>query len=194
MTPIERLSEKSQALSALGVSKSATIVDIRAAYKRRALEVHPDHGNGSDEEFSTVSQAYHFLKDNAEELGILDSPLRPRPVSRRPSVRPCETQFSDDILAECRACLDDETDTSSHVSTMLHRIGRQLTYFVPAAPSNGMNKVAVPTGEIVDSRRAVPQVVPVPTNEISGGVYNVPGEICDVLFPGARSVQIRFAA
>ena len=44
------------------------------------------------------------------------------------------------------------------------------------------------------ARRAVPQVVPVPTNEISGGVYNVPGEICDVLFPGARSVQIRFAA
>ena len=80
------------------------------------------------------------------------------------------------------------------MSTILHRIGRKLTYFVPTRPANGKNDVVVPTGELVDTRRACPQVVEVDARDISGGVFDVPHELCEALFPGARSVKIHFAA
>ena len=117
-----------------------------------------------------------------------------RSVNPRPSVKPTETAFSDEIIAECQSVLCEDSKRAQHVSTILHRLGRKLTYFVPTAPANGLNEVAVPTGELVDHRHAVPQIVPVNTNEISAGVYDVPQELCEELFPGARSVKIRFSA
>ena len=194
MTPIERCSEKTHALSVLGLPKSATTADIRAAYKRLVLEKHPDHGQGSGEEFAAINDAYRFLKANADELGIRDAVARPRRVTSRPEIRPTETRFSDDVLAECASCLTGDAEGAGHVSTMLHRLGRKLTYFVPAAPAQGHNDVVVPTGELVDTRHAMPQVVPVEANQVSAGVYEVPADVCSTLFPGARSVQIRFAA
>lgn len=199
MTPIERLSEKSRALAVLGLPKTATILDIRAAYKRLVLEKHPDHSHGSGDEISGITEAYHFLKANADELGIKDAPVTHTPgrvsrVTSRPSIQPTETRFSDDVLAECQSRLTENADAAQHVSTMLHRLGRKLTYFVPAAPASGANAVVVPTGQLVDHRHAVPQVVPVDASQIAAGVYEVPAEVCSTLFPGARSVQIRFAA
>lgn len=194
MTPIERISEKSQALSILELPTSASLGDIRTTYKKLALEKHPDHGTGTSEEFSEITDAYKFLKANANELGIVDRPQRVTSQMMRPSVKPTETAFSDDIIEECKACIDGIEDESHHVSTILHRIGRQLTYFVPTIPANGNNEVVVPTGELVDTRHACPQVVPVDTREMSGGVYSVPRELCEDLFPGARSVKIRFSA
>ena len=44
----------------LGVLPGASQEVIRAAYKRRALEVHPDRG-GSDEAFRKVQDAYEQL-------------------------------------------------------------------------------------------------------------------------------------
>ena len=193
MTPIERLSEKAQALAVLSLAKSATTADIRTAYKRLVLEKHPDHGNGSADEMSRITQAYQFLKANADELGISDAPVPARQTTRRPSIQPTETLFTDDILAECESALSEQTGTMQHVSTMLHRLGRKLTYFVPTAPAKGTNDVVVPTGELVDTRRTVPQVVPVDASRISGGVYDVPSDVCSKIFPGARSVKIHFA-
>lgn len=194
MTPIQRISEKSQALDILSLGKTATTADIRAAYKVLVQEKHPDHGRGTSEEFAEINEAYQFLKKNAEELGIRDARVTTRTISRRPSIKPTETVFSNDVIAECQSCLDKDAGRAQHISTMLHRMGRKLTYFVPSAPANGTNEVVVPTGELVDHRHAVPQVVAVNTNDISAGVYDVPQDLCDELFPGARSVKIRFSA
>lgn len=194
MTPIQRISEKTQALDILSLGKNATTADIRAAYKLLVQEKHPDHGRGTSEEFAEINEAYQFLKQNAEELGIREARVTSRTINPRPSVKPTETVFSDEILAECQSCLDADSGRAQHVSTMLHRLGRKLTYFVPSAPANGMNEVVVPTGELVDHRHALPQVVAVRTNDIAAGEYTVPQELCDELFPGARSVKIRFAA
>jgi DnaJ homolog subfamily C member 7 len=46
----------------LGLMKDATEVEVKKAYKRAALEHHPDKG-GSDEMFQIVAEAYQFLSD-----------------------------------------------------------------------------------------------------------------------------------
>lgn len=192
MTPIERVSIKGRALSTLGLGGHATMADIRSAYRHLAFENHPDRNNGDSEAFTAISEAYHYLVDNADDLGITPIPAKPRRVSR-PAIQAVETQFSEDTLAECQASLADTTDASQHVSTQLYRKGRNLTYFVPTAMAQGENQVALPTGELIDGRRAHARVISVNTRDTSAGLYEVPAHLCAQHFPGARSVQIRFA-
>lgn len=45
----------------LGVSRDVTEPELKAAYRRRALETHPDHG-GDDEAFRRVLHAYEQAK------------------------------------------------------------------------------------------------------------------------------------
>ena len=195
MTPIERVTVKSRAFSDLGLGIQADLGAIRAAYRQLAFDKHPDRGRGTSEDFAAIADAYHFLVGNAQELGIRDAAAKaptPRRVSR-PSVRPSETQFSEQIMSECRALLDGTEDNPQHVPTHLHRTGRKLTYFVPTTAAKGINRVALPTGELVDARRVVPQVVSVDSRDMCGGVFEIPAHICARHFPGARSVHIRFA-
>jgi curved DNA-binding protein CbpA len=46
----------------LGVKANATIEDIKAAYKKRAKECHPDKG-GSNDEFAALSEAFEILSN-----------------------------------------------------------------------------------------------------------------------------------
>ena len=194
MTPIERVSEKSECLTILGLGANATVEDLRRAYKDLIFEKHPDQGHGAPEDIAEITEAYRFLKDHADELGIAATrPVRPA-VKARPRIQATETQFSEDVIRECKDCLDDAADHAQHISTMLHRMGRNLTYFVPTAAANGQNDVVVATGDLVDPRHAMPKVVPVKAKHLSAGVYDVPSEICQTMFPGARRVQIRFAS
>jgi hypothetical protein len=50
---------------ALGLSASATWTEIKTAYRKLALETHPDHG-GSDEAFCRVREAFEILKNRKE--------------------------------------------------------------------------------------------------------------------------------
>lgn len=48
----------------LGIKEDATDEEIKAAYKKRAKEAHPDKG-GSDEEMTQVTFAYEVLSDKS---------------------------------------------------------------------------------------------------------------------------------
>lgn len=192
MTPIERVSEKAQYLSTLGLSPNADLNAIRRAYKRLILEKHPDHGKGTADDVCQITQAYQFLKSNADDLGLEERPTRVTSIRTRPSVKPSETVFSKEVLEECKSHFSEDEENAQHVATMLHRTGRRLTYFVPNAPTKGGNVVVVATGELVDSRHAVPKVVMLHSRDVSNGVFTVPDTMCEDLFPGARSVQIQF--
>ena len=49
----------------LRISREASEADIRGAYRRRALQTHPDKG-GDEEEFKRVGAAYAVLSDEAK--------------------------------------------------------------------------------------------------------------------------------
>lgn len=48
----------------LGVSKSATADEIKRAYRKKALESHPDKNGGDDTKFKELGEAYEALKDS----------------------------------------------------------------------------------------------------------------------------------
>jgi DnaJ-class molecular chaperone len=47
----------------LGVSKDADLSEIKKAYRRLALETHPDKNNGDDTKFKCIQEAYETLSD-----------------------------------------------------------------------------------------------------------------------------------
>ena len=51
-----------QALRTLNISKDSTQDEIRAAYRRMALELHPDRNSGDGSEFKRITEAYNHLK------------------------------------------------------------------------------------------------------------------------------------
>ena len=50
----------------LGLSTSATLTEVKGAYRHRVKEVHPDHG-GDEDEFKRVREAYTRAKQHAAE-------------------------------------------------------------------------------------------------------------------------------
>ena len=48
----------------LGIKPGSTPEQIKRAFKKRALEVHPDRKNGNEEHFKLINDAYNKLKNN----------------------------------------------------------------------------------------------------------------------------------
>lgn len=194
MSPIDRVQRRSEMFSVLGVSRFSSKKDIRQAYRKLAFEKHPDRNPEAAPEFMAINEAYRYICDNAEELGIDDGsgPVRPR-SARRPQTKPTETNFDDATIAECEALLTSENpDAVHHVATSVYRLGRSLTYFVKTKLAPGLNAVVVPTGMLHDNRHVLPTILVFDKKETSIGLFEMTEEMCAQYFPGARSVQIRF--
>lgn len=195
MSPIDRVAQRAQAFTVLGVSASATRSDIRKAYRRLAFEKHPDQHPECSSEFAEIAEAYRFVCENADELGVEDQPkpVGPRRVSR-PTVRAEETDFDETTIAECHAlAATEDLPGTLHIASALYRVGRNLTYFVPNAPAKGINTIVVPTGVIHDTRRVLPKAFAVDSRDIVGGFHEMSADDCAEHFPGVRRLQVRFA-
>src|SRR3954470_5275621 len=53
----------------LGVNKSATAEEIKRAYRKLAMEHHPDKHGGDDAKFKELGEAYETLKDPGKRAG-----------------------------------------------------------------------------------------------------------------------------
>ena len=221
MTPIERMSIKSQALAVLGLNNTtATEDDIRLAYRACVRENHPDHCQGNANAFLRITEAFNFLRGetdvfNPNESTGSSTEENARPVSRtprptmdftpkprvrsatlsrpvsKPVVQETETKFSEIIL---RACKEELGDHDGFVATHQTRKGRGLTFLVPVKLLKNANKVAVPSGDLFDTRKTNPIVLNIYAADISEGSYKVPADVIDPHFPGAHRVEIRFIA
>ncbi len=63
----------------LGVSKSATADEIKRAYRKLAMQHHPDKHGGDDKKFKEIGEAYSVLSDtkkraNYDQFGSADGP------------------------------------------------------------------------------------------------------------------------
>ena len=74
----------------LGVAKTASADDIRAAYRKLAKKLHPDLNPGdkkSEEKFKEVSGAYDLLSDNEKrakfDAGVIDAAGNEKPQQRQ---------------------------------------------------------------------------------------------------------------
>jgi DnaJ-class molecular chaperone len=74
----------------LGVAKSASADDIRAAYRKLAKKLHPDLNPGdkkAEEKFKEVSGAYDLLSDNEKrakfDAGVIDAAGNEKPQQRQ---------------------------------------------------------------------------------------------------------------
>ena len=59
----EILSHADNYYAILGIPKTATLRDITKAYRKRALQTHPDKTNGDRRAFDKVAEAHHVLSD-----------------------------------------------------------------------------------------------------------------------------------
>lgn len=86
----------------LGVERSASAEEIKAAYRRRSSAAHPDKG-GSDDEMQAVNRAYETLSD-PERRKAYDE-------SGSDSLRaPIEQEARDALLQLFKAAIDHEAD------------------------------------------------------------------------------------
>lgn len=203
MSPIDRLSSRNQAFEVLGVTASTTRSDIRKAYRALAFKKHPDQHPECGNEFSRITEAYRFICDNAEELGITDAPApeevsntstAPRRVSR-PVLQANEQEFDGPTMSECEAYLEAcDYEGTGHIASAVYRKGRNLTYPVRTPLAKGRNAVALPTGMLTDTRKTLPRIVTFDFRDAHGGFFEMPAETCAEHFPGARTITIRFAS
>jgi hypothetical protein len=191
--------DKVDALRALGLQPMADQREIRAAWKRLAFETHPDRDGGSEADFAKVRAAYDMLRREVS-----------RPVSRarpRPSVETRLTEIPAPLRGQCRDALSGgEAPTvlwttwlaalsnreTVHVPAVIRRRGRQLSYLVPTPLGKGVNRVALPTGELEDPRNISVRVLQFTHDRAGGGRIDIPETVVTELFPGARSVTLEF--
>src|SRR5579862_5181102 len=50
----------------LGVGKTASADEIKKAFRRKAVELHPDKQGGDETKFKEINEAYEVLKDDAK--------------------------------------------------------------------------------------------------------------------------------
>ena len=53
-----------QAYQTLEIKDDASFDEVKLAYRKLALELHPDRSKGDDKKFKLVTEAYHTLKNN----------------------------------------------------------------------------------------------------------------------------------
>jgi DnaJ domain len=187
MTPIDRANSRADAAALLDVPVNATRSEICRAWKKRAFELHPDRGQGSDDEFAELQNAYRYLLEIAETV----SPVQPQRPSR-PVMASRIERVGDAARAHCQQHLD-ELGLQGLVPVSVRRSGRRVSYLVDGPMSAGVNRVSVSAGELIDRRTARPLLVEVDAPSEGAGTVDLSDEVRLDLFPGARSVRLHFA-
>ena len=183
------------ALDDLGLTKIPTQTELRRVRRELMFALHPDRCPNSAADLARVNAAFETLLDKCvEDAGEQSS--RPARPNRGVRLAPLEERAA----SECRELLRDAADPTEnmsenhdHIPQTVRRRGRQLSYIIGTPLAQGVNRVAVPTGEFVDKRKILPKLLKFASRGDGSGTFEIPAETRSSLFPGARSVKIHFA-
>ena len=191
MATYQPLAGPFDALSILGMSGNPTKAVIKSVFRKLALEMHPDRGVTSHEEFAKINDAYREALDHAEKGTAPVCPSRQK--VGRPVVKTSEKDFSDAALRACRRALDEAQNAGGRqFATKLVQRGSVLTFVVPGNATIGFNQIALPVEDAAGTSIPTAIVLECWSGDISDGVYDVPADICAKTFPDARGAKIQF--
>ena len=199
MTPVEKVLDRADAISVLGLRGSETFDEIRRAWKRKAIETHPDHAGGRTDAFLKVKAAFELLSADHNACCVDDGgdarvyPRRPGQMDRSTSTL---HTMSPKEQAACYELLASRPDAGAtdHVAELIHSQGRNLVYIVASEAVTGLNRVALPAEILVTNREVPPKIVSLEISRSTGNEVVVPEASRREIFPGARSVRVRFGA
>src|ERR1700712_3610104 len=60
------MAEKRDYYETLGIGKTASPDEIKKAFRRKAVELHPDKQGGDEAKFKEINEAYEVLKDTSK--------------------------------------------------------------------------------------------------------------------------------
>lgn len=201
MTPIEKVQCKADAISILGLCGSETRGEIRKAWKRKALETHPDQTGGDTALFLKAKAAYELLLEDEDVAldevreAVRPSRVMPRRPGQEPKVAIRERRLTPEAQEDCLAALRDAPaeGTHDHVVELVQAKGRSLVYIVAGQISAGTNRVALPADILVTNHAKALKIVSFNVPHMTSGDVVVPDQARTEMFPGARSVRIRFS-
>jgi hypothetical protein len=203
MTPIKKARVKSEALSDLGLHNPPTYEELRRAWRQRAFETHPDRTNGDLDAFIRVKAAFELLASDVEipreprqyaETGKIQMTVTPRRPSQAKGTNVRIETLSKEDKEDCFAILASQpkSEATDHVVEEIHRQGRHLVYITASEFNVGQNRIALPAQFLVTNRKVDPSIVNFyVTGRIIGDIV-IPEDTRLEVFPGARSVRIRF--
>ena len=216
MMTAQQAREKCDARRLLGVEKYSTQSEIRIAWRRLAIETHPDQPNGSVEGFRNVNEAYELLKGDALETRWTPdfSPkyaeqAKPRPV-KRPRIVTKTVDLSPVLSELCQSSLNDRPSTTTrkdttglsleapvqetfdHVPNAIRSKGRRVSYIVNSVLKQGTNRVALPISHLTGNKYAKPEVVQLNADSDGRATIQVSDEMLATKFAGAERVRIHF--
>lgn len=79
-----------------------------------------------------------------------------------------------------------------HVPASFSRLGRSLTFRVNNPLRKGINRVAMPTTVLAHDKAPNPRILSFFSHDDGAGVIHVPDSVAREMFPGAKSVRLRF--
>lgn len=221
MKPVERVRTRAWAYDVLGVPVGADADAIRAAWRRATFEKHPDRNGGDQSRFIQAKSAYDFLcQDDSAAFSQHEVAARAermprrmaRPERARPKVEARVHPLEPTVVSACAALFEPQgeivpaahmrlqpdaplgrdAEVTDHVVRAVQRQGRALTYLVSGPLAHGTNRVALPTALLESTRSLRPEVLAISTTSAGKGTVTVPDAVRSRLFPGARTVRIRF--
>lgn len=156
----------------LGLTESATVDDIKKAYKKLAMKFHPDRNDGNDAKFKEIGEAYEKIKDGPQKWK--------GPTFGQAGRSTSDFGFNpDDIVADVMSGRYTKEDFSDILREARYKHHRQVSVTAPISLQDAVTGGSRPMQIRVHGRDELVKVH-IPTGLLDGESVKYPKLIHDV--------------